>query len=384
MTINVQGKIETYQFYPALIHSAARLTYTEVAKFLSDPNHPQAMRCAALGEPLHHLHHAYLALAKARKKRGALDFDTVQTQIVYNEQGKIAQIVPCARNEAHKLIEECMLAANVCAADFLKRHNHPGLYRVHAKPTEEKLANLRRFLQGLGLKLGGSTAPQGSDYAKLITQIHDRPDASMLKTMLLRSMQQAVYSPENIGHFGLAYEAYAHFTSPIRRYPDLLVHRALREILKGRQYRPAIDPDIILDAPFASADQSSEIAIWQRLGQHCSAHERRADEASRDVEAWLKCYFMQDKIAQIYSGVVNGVAPFGLFVQLDTLFIEGLVHVTELGQDFFKYDEIKNELRGERTGTRYRLTDRLSIQVSGIDWEARRISFRLLSASSIP
>ncbi|MGZ2744717.1 ribonuclease R [Burkholderia stagnalis] len=391
MVITARGEIKAYQFYPAVIHSAARLTYTEVAAVLSNTKGPEAARRADLLPHLQNLYGVYKALFAARQKRGAIDFDTTETYIVCNTQGKIEQIVPRQRNDAHKLIEECMLAANVCAADFLKRNKHPGLYRVHAGPTPEKLENLRAFLRGMGLSLGGGDKPHASDYAALMAQIRDRPDAQMLQPMLLRSMQQAVYSPDNIGHFGLAYEAYAHFTSPIRRYPDLLTHRAIYAILSGKKYVPKAPEGFELNtalSPRARAMQQADdearnrsrtnTAIWEELGLHCSANERRADEASRDVEAWLKCYFMRDKLGEEYGGMVNGVTSFGIFVQLDTLFIEGLVHVTELGSDYFQYDEIKNELRGERTGIRYRLSDRVRVQVSRVDLDARKIDFRLV------
>ncbi|RQV29393.1 ribonuclease R [Burkholderia cenocepacia] len=391
MVITGRGEIKAYQFYPAVIHSAARLTYTEVAAVLSNTKGPEAARRADLLPHLQDLYGVYKSLFAARQKRGAIDFDTTETYIVCNSQGKIEQIVPRQRNDAHKLIEECMLAANVCAADFLKRNKHPGLYRVHAGPTPEKLENLRAFLRGMGLSLGGGDKPHASDYAALMAQIRDRPDAQMLQPMLLRSMQQAVYSPDNIGHFGLAYEAYAHFTSPIRRYPDLLTHRAIYAILSGKKYAPKAPEGFELNtalSPRARAMQQaddeargrsrSNTAIWEELGLHCSANERRADEASRDVEAWLKCYFMRDKLGEEYGGMVNGVTSFGIFVQLDTLFIEGLVHVTELGSDYFQYDEIKNELRGERTGIRYRLSDRVRVQVSRVDLDARKIDFRLV------
>ncbi len=340
---------------------------------------------------LQNLYGVYKSLVAARQKRGAIDFDTTETYIVCNAQGKIEQILPRQRNDAHKLIEECMLAANVCAADFMKRNKHPGLYRIHAGPTAEKLENLRTFLRGMGLSLGGGETPHASDYAALMAQVRDRPDAQMLQTMLLRSMQQAVYSPDNIGHFGLAYEAYAHFTSPIRRYPDLLTHRAIYAILSGTKYRPAAPNGVELNtalSPRARALQQADeqtrprarenTALWEELGLHCSANERRADEASRDVETWLKCYFMRDKLGEEYGGMVSGVTSFGIFVQLDSLFIEGLVHVTELGSDYFQYDEIKNELRGERTGIRYRLSDRVRVQVSRVDLDARKIDFRLV------
>ncbi|WP_431822196.1 ribonuclease R [Burkholderia sp. F1] len=392
IVITARGEIKAYQFYPAVIHSAARLTYTEVAAVLANTKGPEAARRAELLPHLQNLYGVYKALFAARQKRGAIDFDTTETYIVCNTQGKIEQILPRQRNDAHRLIEECMLAANVCAADFLKRNKHPGLYRVHAGPTAEKLENLRAFLRGMGLTLGGGDTPHASDYAALMAHIRDRPDAQMLQPMLLRSMQQAVYSPDNIGHFGLAYEAYAHFTSPIRRYPDLLTHRAIYAILSGKKYVPKAPDGVELNtalSPRARAMQQADdearnrsrttnTAIWEELGLHCSANERRADEASRDVEAWLKCYFMRDKLGEEYGGMVNGVTSFGIFVQLDTLFIEGLVHVTELGSDYFQYDEIKNELRGERTGIRYRLSDRVRVQVSRVDLDARKIDFRLV------
>lgn len=391
MLITARGEIKAYQFYPGVMHSAARLTYTEVAAVLTNTKGPEAARRAALVPQLQNLYGVFKALFAARQKRGAIDFDTTETYIVCNAQGKIEQILPRQRNEAHKLIEECMLAANVCAADFMKRNKHPGLYRIHAGPTAEKLENLRTFLRGMGLSLGGNDTPHASDYAALMAQVRDRPDAQMLQTMLLRSMQQAVYSPDNIGHFGLAYDAYAHFTSPIRRYPDLLTHRAIYAILSGTKYRPAAPNGVALNtalSPRARAMQQADeqtrprarenTAIWEELGLHCSANERRADEASRDVETWLKCYFMRDKLGEEYGGMVSGVTSFGIFVQLDSLFIEGLVHVTELGSDYFQYDEIKNELRGERTGIRYRLSDRVRVQVSRVDLDARKIDFRLV------
>jgi ribonuclease R len=393
MVVTARGELKAYQFYPAVMHSAARLTYTEVAAVLANTKGPEAARRAELVPHLQSLYAVFKALFAARQRRGAIDFETTETYIVCNAQGKIEQIVPRHRNDAHKLIEECMLAANVCAADFLKRNKHPGLYRIHAGPTAERLENLRTFLRGMGLALEGGETPHASDYAALMAQIRERPDAQMLQTMLLRSMQQAVYSPDNIGHFGLAYDAYAHFTSPIRRYPDLLTHRAIYAILAGRKYQPEAPDGVVLNtalSPRARALQQQaeeqtprsrgrgNTAIWEELGLHCSANERRADEASRDVETWLKCYFMRDKLGEEYGGMINGVTSFGIFVQLDTLFIEGLVHVTELGSDYFQYDEIKNELRGERTGIRYRLSDRVRVQVSRVDLDARKIDFRLV------
>ena len=395
--VTAKGEIKAYQFYPAVIHSAARLTYTEVAAILGNTKGPEAARRPALVPHLQHLYEVYQALVQARRQRGAIDFETTETYIVCNAAGKIEQILPRTRNDAHKVIEECMLAANVCAADLLQRHKHPTLYRVHAVPTKEKLEQLRTFLKQVGLHLGGGDTPAASDYAELLPKIMARPDALLLQTMLLRSMQQAVYSPENVGHFGLSYESYAHFTSPIRRYPDLLVHRAIKAILQGKRYEPkGIDTGALntMLSPAARKKQAQDKAdgkkkregepsIWEALGIHCSANERRADEASRDVEAWLKCYFIRDRLGEEFTGTISGVTGFGIFVQLDTLFIEGLVHVTELGADYFQYDEARHELRGERTGIRYQLTDRVKVQVSRVDLDARRIDLRLVHEPGI-
>jgi len=279
----------------------------------------------------------------------------------------------------------------------LQRHEHPGLYRVHAGPTKEKLNQLRTFLKQIGLNLAGGDSPSASDYAELMPKIKARPDALLIQTMLLRSMQQAVYSPENIGHFGLSYASYAHFTSPIRRYPDLLTHRAIKAILLGKRYEPkGIDTSVLntqlspaarkmqaVDKANGKKKTESSLAIWEALGVHCSANERRADEASRDVEAWLKCYFIRDKLGEEFTGTISGVATFGIFVQLDALYIEGMVHVTELGADYFQYDEARHELRGERTGIRYQLTDRVTVQVSRVDLDARKIDLRLVTEPGI-
>jgi len=395
--ITAKGEIKAYQFYPAVIHSAARLTYNEVAAILGNTKGTEAARRAPLVPHLLNLYAVYQALLQARHARGAIDFETTETYIVCNAVGKIEQIIPRTRNEAHKLIEECMLAANVCAADLLERHKHPAVYRVHAPPTKEKLNQVRTFLKQVGLNLGGGDKPAASDYAELLNKIKSRPDAVLLQTMLLRSMQQAVYSPDNIGHFGLSYESYAHFTSPIRRYPDLLTHRAIKAILHGKRYDPkGLDTSVLntMLSPAArkkhAQDQAEgkkkaegDLAIWEALGIHCSANERRADEASRDVEAWLKCYFIRDKLGEEFTGIITGVTTFGIFVQLDSLFIEGMVHVTELGADHFKFDEARHELRGERTGIRYQLTDRVTVQVSRVDLDARKIDLRLVTEPGI-
>jgi ribonuclease R len=391
MVITAQGEVTAYQFYPAVMHSAARLTYTEVAEILANPKGPEAQRREGVVPHLRNLNEVFHALLKARQERGAIDFETTETYIVCNALGKIEQILPRTRNDAHRLIEECMLAANVCAADLLIRHKHPGTFRIHAVPGEEKLNQLRTFLKQAGLHLGGGDSPSASDYAALLQEIKDRPDAQLMQTMLLRSMPQAVYSPDNIGHFGLAYEAYAHFTSPIRRYPDLLTHRAIKAILAGKRYEPrdidlsmlnttvsnATRKQMARDRAQGKQKEEKDTTIWDALGVHCSANERRADEASRDVEAWLKCYYMKDKLGEVFHGIISGVTPFGIFVQLEELYVEGLVHVTGLGSDYFQYDEARHELRGERTGKRYRLTDRVSVQIARVDLEARKIDLVL-------
>ena len=390
--VSSEGEVRAYQFYPAVMHSAARMTYTEVAAILANQRGPEAAIYAGLVPHLMDLYGLYKVLAAAREKRGAIDFETVETYIVSNEAGKIEKILPRVRNDAHKLIEECMLAANVCAADFMKRSHHPGTYRVHAQPNEQKLEQVRTFLAQIGLSLGGGDSPAPSDYAALIKQIESRPDAPLLQTMLLRSMQQAMYSPDNIGHFGLAYEAYTHFTSPIRRYPDLLTHRVIKAVLAGKRYVPqgidrrmlntqvpgSIRKQMLQEKTGKAKKASAEEAIWEALGLHCSANERRADDASRDVEAWLKCYFIRDKLGEHFTGTISGVAGFGIFVQLDDLFIEGMVHVADLGSDYYHFDEIRHELRGERTGVRYQLTDRVIVQVSRVDMDARQIDLLIV------
>jgi len=396
--VTAKGEIKAYQFYPAVIHSAARLTYNEVADILGNTKGPEAARRPAIVPHLQNLYDVYHALLKARTERGAIDFETTETYIVCNPAGKIEKIIPRTRNDAHKVIEECMLAANVCAADLLIRHKHPGTYRIHASPTKEKLTQVRTFLKQVGLGLNGGDKPTANDYAVLMKQVKERPDASLLQTMLLRSMQQAVYSPDNIGHFGLAYEAYAHFTSPIRRYPDLLTHRAIKAILLGKKYEPKLSPASMLNTNVSNATRkqqakdkaegkekksAADLTIWDALGVHCSANERRADEASRDVEAWLKCYFMQDKLGEEFTGIITGVTSFGVFVQLDTLFVEGLVHITDLGADYFQYDDARHELRGDRTGKRYQLTDRLTVQVVRVDLESRKIDLRLAGEPAV-
>ena len=359
MHIDASGNIKRYRFYPGVMHSHARLTYTKVAAMLDDPKCEDAKQHENVLPHVQNLYKLFKILLKARGKRGAIDFETIETQMIFNENGKIDRIVPVKRNDAHRLIEECMLAANVCASDFLHQHKHAALYRIHEGPTPEKLLALHEFLREFGLSLSGGEDPHAKDYAKLLEKIKDRPDAQLIQTVMLRSLKQAIYSPDNVGHFGLAYESYTHFTSPIRRYPDLLVHRSIKAALKGETYRPG---------------------KWTELGLHCSITERRADEATRDVESWLKCYFMQDRVGEVFEGTISGVASFGVFVALDGVYVEGLVHVTELGSDYFHYDAAKHQMVGERTNTRFRLGDRMQVKVARVDLETTKIDFVLVSS----
>ncbi|HWK70626.1 MAG TPA: ribonuclease R [Burkholderiaceae bacterium] len=372
------GGITAYQFYEAVIHSHARTTYNDVWAALQQPTGPAAQSMQAVLPHIQNLYELYQLFAEARVKRGAIDFDTVETRIVCNPLGKIERIEAYSRNDAHKLIEECMLAANTCAAEFMTRNKRLGLYRVHEGPTPEKLKSLRDYLRNLGLTLDGGDDPSTTDYARLIKAARNRPDFEIIQTMCLRSLQQAIYSPEQVGHFGLSYEHYAHFTSPIRRYPDLLTHRVIKGVLLGKRYLPALAD---VSGVAALPKNEREHAVWEKLGLLLSARERRADDASRDVEAWLKCWFVKEHVGEVFSGRVTGVATFGIFITLDTLFVEGMVHVSELGSDYFQYNEAMNELRGERTGIRYRLTDAVQVQVSRVDLEARRIEFRLVKGT---
>ncbi|MFW8566366.1 ribonuclease R [Orrella sp. 11846] len=373
------GQVVAYQFYPAVIKSHARTTYTQVWEALQQPKGPVANELGTLLGPVQHLYALSLLLIAARKKRGAIDFETVETKIVCDDLGRIDSIIGVVRNDAHRMIEESMLAANTCAADFMQRSRHAGLYRIHEGPTTEKLQSLRLFLKTLGLELEGGAEPSASDYAKLVDKVRDRPDFDLLQTMCLRSMQQAIYSPDNMGHFGLSYTAYSHFTSPIRRYPDLLTHRVIKALLRKQRYTPTPPDHVVVPGMTA---QEIEHDIWQKLGVILSAYERRADDASRDVEAWLKCWFAKEKIGEVFSGRITGVANFGIFVTLDTLHVEGMVHVSELGTEYFQFNEAMHELRGERTGQRYRLTDTVQVQIANVDLEARRIEFRLVTGTS--
>ncbi|MGZ5269618.1 MAG: ribonuclease R [Ramlibacter sp.] len=396
MLITANGEIQAYQFYPGVMWSHARFTYNEVAAILANTRGPEAQRRKDRVGDLINLHDVFGALLKARQARGAVDFETTETQIVCDENGRIEKIVPRTRNDAHRLIEEAMLAANVCSADFIQQGKHPGLYRVHEGPTPEKVEILRNYLKAMGVGLSVSDDPMPAEFQKIAEATKERPDAQQIHTMLLRSMQQAIYTPINSGHFGLAYDAYTHFTSPIRRYPDLLVHRVIKAILgKGHYTLPALPTPGEAHEKLArrlasrvaapgqkprkqAAPPSRELQAWEAAGLHCSANERRADEASRDVEAWLKCKYMREHLGEEYGGVVSAATSFGIFVTLDALYVEGLVHITELGGEYFKFDEARQELRGERTGIRYAIGTRVRVQVSRVDLDGRRIDFRLV------
>ncbi len=384
MLVDAAGEIVAYQFYPGVMCSQARFTYTEVAAILGNTRGPEAQRRAELVPHLIHLHEVYRALLKHRGTRGAVDFETTETQIVADDNGRIERIEPRKRNEAHRLIEEAMLAANVCAAEFIAEHGHPALYRVHEGPTTEKRITLQNYLKAMGLGFSLSDDPTPGELQAIATATRDRPDASQIHAMLLRSMQQAHYTAANSGHFGLAYEAYTHFTSPIRRYPDLLVHRVIKALLQGKRYHLATGA--LEDAPRPRRDKGApkrsasaqELEQWNAAGAHCSSNERRADEASRDVEAWLKCRYMRERLGEEFNGTVSAVVPFGLFVTLDDLYVEGLLHITEIGGGYYRYDEVRQELHGERSGTRYAAGTRVRVQVSRVDLDSRRIDFRMV------
>jgi ribonuclease R len=385
MLVDATGEVQAYQFYPAVICSHARFTYTEVAAILGNTRGAEAARRKELVPHLLHLHEVYRALLKERARRGAVDFETTETQIVCDDNGRIEKIVPRTRTEAHKLIEEAMLAANVCSADFIARAKHPALYRVHEGPTPEKRTLLQNYLKALGLGLSVSDDPKPGEFQAIAAATKDRPDALQIHTMLLRSMQQAIYTGTNSGHFGLAYEAYTHFTSPIRRYPDLLVHRVIKALLHGKRYHllsgaveAAAKPVKTRAGHKPVKAASTESEHWEAAGAHCSANERRADEASRDVEAWLKCRYMREHLGEEFGGTVSAVTGFGLFVTLDGLYVEGLVHITELGGEYYRFDEARQELRGERSGIRYHAGSRVRVQVSRVDLDGRKIDFRLV------
>jgi len=362
MVIDDEGLVSEFKFYPAIIFSKARLTYTITYKILYENDDNLTKKHRHVLTNLKSLKKVYDLLSKQREKRSAIEFDSVETAINFNEDGKIDSIQPVHRNEAHKIIEECMLAANVSAAKFLLKENSPAIYRNHELPKEEKLELLKNYIAEFGLKLGGGQKPSAKDYSALLQSIRSRPESQMLQTMVLRSMQQAVYETKNKGHFGLAYDTYTHFTSPIRRYPDLIVHRAIKEKLKRNELR---------------------VKDLDGIAKQCSTTERRADEASRDVEDWLKCYFMKDKLGDVFSGTISSVTGFGVFVSLDEIYIEGLIHVTDLGNDYYVFNKSKHALIGERSGKSFGMGDRVKIKVAKIDMELSRIDLILIDSNKL-
>ena len=358
MRVGEDGKVTRATFVEAVMRSKARLTYRQVNDFLTGNNKaiPKEAR-----DPVRNLHALYKAFAKARGRRGALELDLPQIKFELNKDGEIDRIRVESRNDAHRLIEECMIAANVEAAKFLKKNRIQGLYRVHPKPDPDRFDELRLYLVSLGIKVPHPDHIAPHQFNNLLKKVKDRPDSAAISMQMLRSLTHAEYTPDNIGHFGLALDSYAHFTSPIRRYPDLLVHRAIRHIIRGgKAGRYDYDRQAML-----------------RLGAITSAHERRAEEATRDVEAWLKCQYMVDRQGEIYDGVVTGVTNFGLFVQLKELMVDGLVHVTSLPNDYYHYDAGRQQMVGERTGRTFALGEALRIRVQRVDMETRRIDFRL-------
>lgn len=363
------GNILSYQFMQGVMNSHARLTYDQVAAMVVDQDATLRQKYAHVVPHLDNLYALYHTLHYARIERGAIDFETTETRIVFGEDRKIADIVPTIRNDAHKIIEECMILANVCAARFLKEHEMPTLHRVHAPPSTEKLEDLRTFLAGIGLSLGGGMEPEPADYARVLEQVYGRPDFHLIQTVLLRSLSQAQYSPDaETGHFGLSHDDYAHFTSPIRRYPDLLVHRAIRHLTEG---------GTASTFPYSHSDMQS-------LGEHCSMAERRADDASRDVAAWLKCEYMQEHVGEVFDGIITSVTNFGLFVELSDIYVEGLVHVTALTNDYYRFDLVRHRLTGESSGRTFRLADSIRVKVARVDLDERKIDFILADSADKP
>ncbi|WP_150303052.1 ribonuclease R [Pseudomonas saliphila] len=381
MTVSKSGELTDFQFYEAVIHSHARLTYNKVSSMLE---HPRSKEGKALSDEyaevlphLKNLYELYKALAKARQGRGAIDFETTETRVIFGENRKIAEIRPTTRNDAHKIVEESMLCANVATARFMQELEVPSLYRVHDSPKPEKIERLREFLASMGMTLSRKgTDPTPEDYSAVLQKVQGRPDAQLIQTVMLRSLSQAVYSPNNAGHFGLNYEAYTHFTSPIRRYPDLLVHRAIRSVIRSRKTTDRVKRSGGAAVPKA-AIYPYDLPTLERLGEQCSQNERRADEATRDVLSWLKCEFMQDRVGDNFDGLVTAVTGFGLFVELTDFYVEGLVHITALPADYYNFDAVHHRLTGERSGRTFRLGDSVRVQVARVDLDDRKIDFEM-------
>ncbi|WP_061237451.1 ribonuclease R [Ectopseudomonas composti] len=388
MTMSKSGQMVDYKFYEAVIHSHARLTYNKVSLMLEDPKSSEGKSLRSeYKEVLPHLNQLYAlyqVLVAARHERGAIDFETQETRIVFGTDRKIDEIRPTQRNDAHKLIEECMLAANVATARFMQDHEIPSLYRVHDGPPPERLEKLKAFLGELGLSLQrgkSKDGPSPKDYQRLLESIRERPDYHLIQTVMLRSLSQAVYSAQNEGHFGLNYEAYTHFTSPIRRYPDLLVHRAIRSVVRSKRETKHVERAGATIMPKARIYPYDEAAL-EKLGEQCSMTERRADEATRDVVNWLKCEFMQDRVGETFAGVITAVTGFGIFVELRDIYVEGLVHVTALPADYYHFDPVHHRLSGERSGRSFRLGDSVEVKVMRVDLDERKIDFELSQAKA--
>ena len=375
MTISAKGKMTDYQFYEAVMNSHARLTYNKVAKIL-EKDTALCERYASLVPHLQDLHDMYQALVKARQQRGAIEFETIESKFIFNALGRIERIEPVVRNDAHKIIEECMILANIASANFMEKHQEPALYRIHAVPGEEKLTAFRSFLAECGLSLSGGNKPTPTDYAQLLEQIKPRPDHELIQTMLLRSMSQAVYSADNIGHFGLALEEYAHFTSPIRRYPDLTLHRGIKYLLAKQKGSKRKTTD--------TGGYHYQLDEMDVFGAHCSSTERRADDATREVADWLKCEYMQDHVGEEFDGVISSVTGFGFFVRLNDLFIDGLVHISGLANDYYLFDMPKQRLIGENSGMIFRLGDAVKVRVEAVSLEQKQIDFSLISSERKP
>ena len=355
MSIDPLGELLDYKFYSAVMLSHARLTYTQVNEMLENKKSSLRKTFSNVADNIDFLYGLYKTLRISRQKRGVMDFDRIESQILFDNKGKIKDIVASSRNDAHRLIEECMLMANQAAAKFLQKNNEDFLYRSHPKPTAEKVELTQKFLTAIGLTLEGGIEPESRNFAKVLKQAKGRDDENIIKTVVLRTMKQATYTPVNEGHFGLAFEDYAHFTSPIRRYPDLLVHRAIKRVLNNTSREPS--------------------GKMIEFGTHLSMTERRADDASRDVEQWLKCEYMRDKVGESFHGVISGVAGFGLFVELSEVYVEGLVSIRDLKDDYFIFDDVHHQLKGQRGGKIYRLGDMIKVKVASVNLDDRKIDF---------
>ncbi|WXT99855.1 MAG: Ribonuclease R [Catillopecten margaritatus gill symbiont] len=357
MQIDAEGNLVDYKFYSAVMFSHARLTYTKVGKILEDHDQALMQEYAGVMDNLNDLYDLYKALKEARTRRGVMDFDRIETQIVFDDNGKIEDIVATSRNDAHKLIEECMLMANQATAKFLAKNDEDFLYRVHPKPTAEKVEVTRQFLTAVGLTLAGGDQPETVHFAKVLEDAKGRDDENIIKTVVLRTMKQAIYTPANEGHFGLAFEDYTHFTSPIRRYPDLLVHRAIKRVIAKSTRKPS--------------------KRMVELGEELSVTERRANEATRDVEQWLKCEYMRDKVGNTFDGIISGIARFGIFIELTDIYTEGMISIRDMKDDFYSFDEIHHKLSGQRTGKTFQLGDKIKIQVASVNLDDRQMVFTL-------